>query len=144
MSVKFICKTLNKRENSLLWKDLGNWFGLEIYLNRSIISLNKWKKRENSAEKWWDLWLKVHKHTETYTFDTFTLFWSKRHLWSPKYLKFPCVYVCVLSTRDLITFLVSFLFLSIYWVICTSVHSFPRDITKYIFFNRYFRKYSLK
>ena len=47
----------------------------------------------------------------------------ERHLWSPKYLKFPCV--CVLSFGDLVTFLMSFPFLSIYWVIHTSVLSFP-------------------
>ena len=47
----------------------------------------------------------------------------ERHWWSPKYLKFPCVYVH--STGNLVTFLVGFPFLSIHWVIRTSVLSFP-------------------
>ena len=42
-----------------------------------------------------------------------------------------CLSSCVLSDGDLVTFLVSFPFLSIYWVIHTLVLSFPRGKKKF-------------
>ena len=85
------------------------------------------KEKENLPEKWYEIsdwefclatpwWLilpLVHIHLLSSN--------RGRHLWSLKYLKFPCV----LSIRNLVIFLVSFPFFSIYWVIYTLVLSFP-------------------
>jgi hypothetical protein len=109
---------------------------LSFYISRFSFYI-KWKERENSSGKWQDLQLKEHIHTETWDIsaitDTFldqkrvkryfTLFWLRKASVIAEISQVSCV--CVLSTRDLFTFLVSFPFLSIYWVIHTSVLSFP-------------------
>ena len=34
--------------------------------NKVTTMSNEWIEREKSPEKWWDLWLNVHKHMETW------------------------------------------------------------------------------